>query len=276
MAAPHVAGAAALIRAAAPSLTPAQIQALMTSQATTVLDSRNGLSFPMLDLGLITTNLAGPDELPSVAISAPLASAVFASDEAVALVASATDPQDGDISASITWSSDLDGNITTPATLNAGSHILQATAWDSVGFSATDSVEIEVVNKPAVQILAPLPGDEIPQNIALQLSASASDAEDGDLSGAITWISSIDGEVATGASASVTLTPGAHTLTASVTDSDGYTPTTAAQVNVTVLPDHDADGVPSNTDNCPLTPNPDQADADGDGIGDACENTGGC
>ncbi|HVX91231.1 MAG TPA: thrombospondin type 3 repeat-containing protein [Candidatus Paceibacterota bacterium] len=33
--------------------------------------------------------------------------------------------------------------------------------------------------------------------------------------------------------------------------------------------DSDGDGIP---DNCPLTPNPDQADTDGDGIGDACDN----
>ncbi|MEQ3723455.1 Ig-like domain-containing protein [Alcanivorax sp.] len=35
-------------------------------------------------------------------------------------------------------------------------------------------------------------------------------------------------------------------------------------------PDQDNDGVPDNTDNCPTVPNPDQADSDGDGIGDAC------
>jgi len=35
--------------------------------------------------------------------------------------------------------------------------------------------------------------------------------------------------------------------------------------------DTDADGVPDAIDNCPNTPNPDQADADGDGIGDACD-----
>jgi hypothetical protein len=34
--------------------------------------------------------------------------------------------------------------------------------------------------------------------------------------------------------------------------------------------DSDADGVKDGCDNCPATPNPDQADADGDGIGDAC------
>jgi hypothetical protein len=37
------------------------------------------------------------------------------------------------------------------------------------------------------------------------------------------------------------------------------------------LPDFDEDGVPDADDNCVATPNPDQADADGDGAGDACD-----
>jgi MYXO-CTERM domain-containing protein len=37
--------------------------------------------------------------------------------------------------------------------------------------------------------------------------------------------------------------------------------------------DTDADGVPDVRDNCPTTPNPDQADADLDGKGDACDPT---
>jgi len=36
--------------------------------------------------------------------------------------------------------------------------------------------------------------------------------------------------------------------------------------------DADADGVPDANDNCPDTPNADQADADNDGIGDACDD----
>ncbi len=37
-------------------------------------------------------------------------------------------------------------------------------------------------------------------------------------------------------------------------------------------PDDDNDGVPDETDNCPLNYNPNQADADGDLVGDVCDN----
>ena len=37
------------------------------------------------------------------------------------------------------------------------------------------------------------------------------------------------------------------------------------------LPDGDGDGAPNIEDNCPFTPNPNQADADDDSIGDACQ-----
>jgi hypothetical protein len=38
-------------------------------------------------------------------------------------------------------------------------------------------------------------------------------------------------------------------------------------------PDSDGDGIIDGFDNCPLASNPNQADTNGDGIGDACENT---
>jgi hypothetical protein len=36
--------------------------------------------------------------------------------------------------------------------------------------------------------------------------------------------------------------------------------------------DSDGDGIPDDTDNCPVTPNPDQLDSDGDGVGNVCDN----
>jgi hypothetical protein len=42
---------------------------------------------------------------------------------------------------------------------------------------------------------------------------------------------------------------------------------------VTTLPDRDRDGIPDRTDNCKKVANPDQADGDGDGKGDACDRS---
>ncbi len=46
---------------------------------------------------------------------------------------------------------------------------------------------------------------------------------------------------------------------------------TARFINVTQDGDSDADGVPDSLDNCPTFANPDQADQDGDDVGDACD-----
>ncbi|MDH3602705.1 MAG: thrombospondin type 3 repeat-containing protein, partial [Candidatus Tectomicrobia bacterium] len=65
--------------------------------------------------------------------------------------------------------------------------------------------------------------------------------------------------------------PEGQVVTATATDPDGNTSEFSA-CNVEAVPDdRDGDGIPDGEDNCPDTPNADQADADGDGIGDVCD-----
>ena len=50
-----------------------------------------------------------------------------------------------------------------------------------------------------------------------------------------------------------------------------YSPSPGAVSESDCLPDGDGDTVPDVSDNCPTVPNTDQADADNNGVGDACE-----
>lgn len=278
MAAPHVTGAAALIRARSPSLGVAGLKSLLTTEAATVLDARNGLSFPRLDLGRVATALAGPAEQPTVSITYPANNAVIAVDEGpITLVATATDAQDGDLSGAITWTSNLDGVLSSPAQLSVDRHQVQASISDSDSFTATDSIVIDIVNKPSLQIISPTNNAEQLEGQSIQLHGTATDVEDGDLSPTLIWHSSLDGALAVGATATVFLTNvGVHTISASVSDGDGHAPTVARQVLVTLVADSDKDGVPDSSDNCPNIANPDQSDINGNGLGDSCDPGYGC
>jgi len=66
---------------------------------------------------------------------------------------------------------------------------------------------------------------------------------------------------------------GTTEIDCTATDASGNSVTAEPFFLLTVVfvGDSDGDGIEDAADNCPATPNPDQADSDGDGIGDACE-----
>ena len=88
---------------------------------------------------------------------------------------------------------------------------------------------------PNVTISAPANNSAFLAGSAITFTGTASDAEDGNLTAALTWTSSIDGTLGSGGSISTSsLSTGTHTITASVTDAGGGQGT--AVITVTVNP----------------------------------------
>ena len=87
---------------------------------------------------------------------------------------------------------------------------------------------------PTVTITAPASGTSVAQGTSVTFSGTATDTEDGTISGSLTWSSSINGNIGSGASFSTsTLSAGTHTITASVTDSAGAPGSASISLTVT-------------------------------------------
>jgi hypothetical protein len=131
---------------------------------------------------------------------------------------------------------------------------------------------------PTISLVSPTNPLTVAHDQQVYLRAFAGDAEDGDLSSNVTWTSNISGLLGQGSLLYVTLVPGLHTLTATVTDTQGLTATQAsALVTVESPPDPcaaapgdvDRDGVCDALDRC--RGYDDGRDGDADGTPDACD-----
>ncbi|UCE87084.1 MAG: hypothetical protein JSU66_04950 [Deltaproteobacteria bacterium] len=178
--------------------------------------------------------------VPVVTITAPPAGSVITEGDAVTLTGTATDVEDGDLSANLIWNSSLDGALgdgasLTLSDLSAGVHAITASAADSAGASGQGQVALRVNAVPVVAITEPAHGSQFTERDAVTLRTAASDFEDGNLSGAVTWVSDRDGALGTGAVVVRSdLSLGAHVITASVTDSDGVG--SSDQITLTMNP----------------------------------------
>ncbi len=181
---------------------------------------------------------------PTVTITAPADGASFDAGTSVGFTGTASDTEDGDISASLAWSSNLDGAVGSGASfstaaLSVGSHTLTASVTDSGGLGGSDviTVTVNAVNTaPTVTITAPADGASFDAGTSVGFAGSASDAEDGNISAALAWSSDLDGAIGSGASFSTAaLSVGSHTLTASVTDSGGLGASDVISVTVSVV-----------------------------------------
>ncbi len=191
-------------------------------------------------IGIFDTCNLGVGNTPVVTITAPANGTIITVGTPITLMATANDVEDGDISAAINWSSNLDGNLgmgaSVMATLGVGQHTLTAAVTDSDNRTGVASVMVTVNpvggNAPVVVITSPVNGSMVDEGVAVTLAASAMDVEDGDLTAAIVWSSSLDGNLGTGGNLMRVLSVGQHTLTASVTDSSMLTSTDNVTVTV--------------------------------------------
>lgn len=86
-----------------------------------------------------------------------------------------------------------------------------------------------------VSIVAPADGATVTEGDSVTFTGTASDPEDGNLSGSLEWSSSLDGALGSGASVQTSsLSLGTHVVTATATDSDMNA--AAAQITVSVEP----------------------------------------
>ena len=176
---------------------------------------------------------------PTVTIATPANGSSYASGTAVSFTGSASDSQDGSLTAALAWTSNIDGSIglggAFTRVLSPGAHTIKATAVDSGGMTTVKQVSVTVASSntaPSVTIASPANGASYAAGTSVSFSGSASDTQDGSLTAALAWTSSLDGAIGNGGAFTKVLTAGTHTVKATVTDSGGMS--TVKQVTVTV------------------------------------------
>lgn len=177
---------------------------------------------------------------PVVAITLPTEGAVLQERQSAQLVGAASDPEDGDLSLSIIWTSDRDGTLGVGASvtrlLSRGSHRISATVRDAQGVSAEAIVNIRVNAAPHVTILRPAEDTTVSLGTQLHLVGSGLDAEDGDVTASLAWASDRDGVLGSGGEVNGVLSAGVHSIEVRVVDSSGASSADTVLVTVSTPP----------------------------------------
>ena len=112
-----------------------------------------------------TTPLPPPvsNTAPTVTITSPADGSSFEEGTSVSFSGTAPDTEDGDLSANLSWTSDLDGAIGSGAsfatsTLSLGTHTITADVTDSGALSGSDAITVTITATPPPPPPPPPPG----------------------------------------------------------------------------------------------------------------------
>ncbi len=160
MASPHVAGTAALLIAA--GITDSNGDGNINDEIRIRLqETADDLGDPGRDslygFGLVhadeAADIGPPNDAPAVSITSPADGSTFDSGASILFEGTVSDTEDGDLTASLAWTSDLIGPIgaggSFSTTLSDGTHTITASVTDSGGKTGSASISLTVGNPPA-------------------------------------------------------------------------------------------------------------------------------
>jgi serine protease len=264
-AAPFVAGVAALVMAADPSLDADQVRHLLLATAHTgwplADQTRAGSSRRVNAAEAVPRALGIEIQPPTVEIRSPLPGAELGVEQWVDLRADATDGAGRPLE--IVWTSGLDGQLgvtrsgeTRSRTLGTGRHVIHAAAWDFRGVAGSATVVVDVVNHPpTVDIVSPAPGEVRLRTDPVTFVAHTHDPDtNGPVPGnGVRWTVRRSGEVVWKADGNEVVAvpgsfePGVHHVTVEATDGTTAVEATSS-FTVESLPDGVVPAVVSITD----------------------------
>lgn len=223
------------------SLTSSNLSENSHTITATATDSEGAIASAQVNIQVIALN----NTAPTVSILTPAAGSSFEEGATIEFTASASDAEDGVLDgSSVEWNSNLDGLIGTGSsfsnsTLSTGNHSITVTVTDGEGAQASAQVNIQIIvtsnTPPEINITSPLDASTYVGGSTIEFSASASDAEDGSLSGnAIVWTSNLDGVIGTDTSfTSSILSTGNHNILVTATDSEGAQASDTISIQIT-------------------------------------------
>lgn len=273
MAAPHVAGAFALLRSVDPDATVDEMLSVLDSTGLTVVDLRNGIAKKRIQVDAAAEALGGPMPPPDVIVDNQDANT---SQTGTWKVSSGPNPYNGqsvfnNSNSTFRWSPDLvagqlyqvyawwtyhsnrSNNVPYYVNHVGGLDAVEVNQkdsdlggqWNLLGIyefsdSSADYVEVSSENgqasadavrfvpynganlPPTLSIDEPADNSVFHQGQAVTFIGTATDIEDGNISAAIQWSSSLDGAIGTGSPLVVSnLNVGDHAITALVIDNGG-------------------------------------------------------